>query len=144
MLGKMHSPEDAIKKWNDRVSTLKMCHTFRELQGLDGEPIDFEWKIFPGATVLDTLQKIQADLQGKHITPANFSDRIILMSMFNDFVLEKNDNEYSCALTLRKIKEYAKKITMDTGHSWDPEKTASGIKDMQPIMVASGIFVLHK
>ena len=43
-LGKMLSPEDAIKKWNDRVSTLKMCHTFRELQGLDGEPIDFEWK----------------------------------------------------------------------------------------------------
>ena len=25
---------------------------------------------------------------------------------------------------------------MDTGHSWDPEKKPSGIKDMQPIMVA--------
>ena len=24
-------------------------------------------------------------------------------------------------------------LTMDTGHSWDPEKKASGIKDMQPI-----------
>ena len=33
---------------------------------------------------------------------------------------------------------------METGHSWDPEKKASGIKDMQPIMVASGILVLHK
>ena len=33
---------------------------------------------------------------------------------------------------------------MGTGHSWDPEKKASGIKDMQPIMVASGIFVRHK
>ena len=35
-------------------------------------------------------------------------------------------------------------FTMDTGHSWDPEKKASGIEDMQPIMVASGIFVRHK
>ena len=88
-LGKMHDPEDAIKKWNDQVSTLKMCHTFRELQELDGEPIDFEWKIFPRATALDIIHKIQADLQGKHSTPENFSDRIIFMSMFNDIVLER-------------------------------------------------------
>ena len=87
-LGKMYDQEDAIKKRNDQVSTLKMCHSFRELQGLDGEPIDFEWKIFPGATALDILHKIQADLLGKHITPENFSDRIIFMTMFNDIVLE--------------------------------------------------------
>ena len=31
-LGKQHGPEDAIKSWNDQVSTLKMCPTFRELQ----------------------------------------------------------------------------------------------------------------
>ena len=58
-LGKQHGPEDAIRRWNDKVSTLKMCHTFRELQGLDGEPIDFEWKIFPGATALDISTKFK-------------------------------------------------------------------------------------
>ena len=36
------------------------------------------------------------------------------------------------------------KSTMDTEHSWDPEKKASGVQDMQPIMVASGIFVRQK
>ena len=71
------------------MSTLKMCPTFRELQGLDGEPIDFEWKIFPGVTALDSLHKIQADLQGKHVTPRNFCDRIIFLSIFNDIVQEK-------------------------------------------------------
>ena len=35
-------------------------------------------------------------------------------------------------------------LMMDTGHSWDPEKKASGIKDIQPIVVASGIFMLHR
>ena len=112
--GKMYGPEDAIKKWNDQVSTLKMSHTIRELQGLDGEPIDFEWKMFPGATALDILHEIQADLQGKHITPENFSDRIIFMSMFNDIVLEKKENEDACAITSRKIKEYASKF--NDGH----------------------------
>ena len=76
-------------------------------KGFEGEPIDFEWKIFPGATALDILHEIQADLQGKHVTPENFSDRIIFMSMFNDIELEGKDNEDSCALTSRKIKEYA-------------------------------------
>ena len=33
---------------------------------------------------------------------------------------------------------------MDAGRSWDQDKKASGIKDMQPIMVASEIFVRHK
>ena len=28
--------------------------------------------------------KVQADLQGKHVTPENFSDRIIFVSMFKD------------------------------------------------------------
>ena len=49
-LKKKHGPEEATKKWNDQVSTSKMCHTFKELQGLDGEPIDFERKVLPGAT----------------------------------------------------------------------------------------------
>ena len=107
-LGKQHGPEDAVRKRSDQVSTLKMC--FRELQGLDGDPIDFEWKIFPGAKALGILHKIQADLQGKNITLEKFSDRIILMSMFNDIELERKDNEDSCALTSRKIKEYASKF----------------------------------
>ena len=62
-LGEMLGPEDAVKMWNDQVSTLKTCHNFRELQGLGGEPIDFEWKILPGATALDLLHEIQADLK---------------------------------------------------------------------------------
>ena len=96
---RVHGPEDTIKRWNDQVSTLKMCHIFRELQGLNGE-----LEIFPGATALDILQEIQADLKGKHVTSENFSDRIIFMSMFNDIVLKKKDNEDFCAIASRKIK----------------------------------------
>ena len=113
-LEKQHGPGVTIKRWNDQVSTLKMCRTSRELQGLHGEPIDFEWQILPGAKALDILHNIQADLQGKNITPEKFSDRTIFMSMFNDIELEKKDNENSCAITSRKIKEYASKC--NDGH----------------------------
>ena len=86
-------------QWNDQVSTLKMCYTFRELQGLDGDPFDFEWKIFPGAKAFDILHKIQADFQAMNITPEKFSDRTIFMLMFNDIELEEKDNDDSCAIT---------------------------------------------
>ena len=113
--GKQHGPEEAIKKWNDQnVYFEDVSYLQRLARVLDGEPIDFEWKIFPGAKALDILHKIQADLQRKNITPENFSDRIIFMSMFNDIELERKDNEDCCALTSRKIKEYASKI--NDGH----------------------------
>ena len=78
-LGKQHGPEDAIRRWNDhQVSTLKMYPTFRELQGLDGDSIDFEWKIVPRSQSIGfSPEKIQADPQGKNITPEKISDRII-------------------------------------------------------------------
>ena len=143
-LCKLHGPEDARRKWNDRGSTLKMCYTFRELQRLGGDPIDFEWKIFSGAKALDILHKFQADLQGKNITPEKISDRIMFMSMFNDIELERKDNEYSCALTSRQIKEYASNCKDGHWAILEPEKKASGIKVMQSNMVANEIFVRHK
>ena len=71
------------------MSTLKMCSTFRELQGSDGEPIELEWKIFPGFSALELLHTIQKDPEEKRIKPEEFSDTIIFMSMFNDIELEK-------------------------------------------------------
>ena len=62
---------------------------------------------FPGATALDFLLKIQRDLEGNRTTPQDFSGRIICMSMFNDIVLDKKGNEYSCNTTSREINEYA-------------------------------------
>ena len=42
-----------------------------------------------------------------------------------------------------RSKNMNQNLTVDTG-TWDPEKKASGIKDVQPIEVACGIFVRHK
>ena len=98
-LGGLNAHDDAIRRWKDQVSTLQMCNTFRELQGLDGEPIEFEWTIFTGSSALQLLHTIQKDLEGKRIDAEEFSDRIMFMSMFNDIDLEKRGNEDTCALT---------------------------------------------
>ena len=63
------------------------------------------------------------------------------MSMFNDIDWSKRKTMNILVHLLQGIsKSMHQNLTMDTGHFWDPEKKASGIKHMQPIMVKSGIF----
>ena len=45
----------------DQEEFLK-SNSYRELLGIDGEPIEFEWNIFPRLTSLEILQKILKDL----------------------------------------------------------------------------------
>ena len=59
-------------------------NSYRELPGVDGEPIEFEWKFFRELPSLEILQKIQEDLQDRNVELENCDDRIIFMSMFND------------------------------------------------------------
>ena len=144
-LGGLSSPNDANRKWEEQVSTLTMCSTFRELQGLDGEPIYFEWKIFPGSSALQLLHTIQKDLEGKCIIPENFSDQLIFLSMFNDIHLDKRGNEDSCALTSRTIRDCAS--SFKNGHRaflGPGEEKTSGNMIMQPVTKANGTFVLQE
>ena len=46
---------------------------------------------FPGFSSLSLLREIQNDLETKNIKPEDFKDRIIFMSMINDIVWKKND-----------------------------------------------------
>ena len=56
-----------------------MSASCRELTGIDGEPIEFEWNIFPGFTSLLILQEIQNNLQKRNMKPEDFTDQIIFI-----------------------------------------------------------------
>ena len=40
---------DLQKVWAERIEYFVSTHQYRELDNIDGEPVVFEWKIFPGA-----------------------------------------------------------------------------------------------
>ena len=54
------------------------------------------------------LQEIQKDLERRNIQPEEFKDRIILMSMFNDFEWKTNDE--NCTSNAEEVKNYAMKF----------------------------------
>ena len=66
-LEKMQEHSEATEKWNDQPEEFRQSNSDMELFGIDGEPIEFEWNIFPGRSLLEILQKIQKRLaRSKH------------------------------------------------------------------------------
>ena len=59
---------------------------------VDGEPTEFEWKIFPGFTTLGVLEEIKTSMTELQCEPEQFKDTIILMSMYNDVVWSTQGN----------------------------------------------------
>ena len=82
-----------------------MFLSYKDLLGIDVEPIQLERKILPRFSSLQILKKIQDDLQERNIEPERFTDRIIFMSMFNDIDWTRKGNEGICFSNSEKVKE---------------------------------------
>ena len=46
-LGKIHEHPQSIRHWKDKIGWLMGSRDYRALNGIDGEPVEFEWNIFP-------------------------------------------------------------------------------------------------
>ena len=98
----------------DRLTCFKSSPQYRTLDKIDGEPVEFEWNIFPGFTTLQLSQEVKHLLLGKGETPENFTGRIIFMSMFNEISCGSKDNKKECESKARLVSLYAKRF--GTGH----------------------------
>ena len=69
-VGQMKDSPEAIERWRGQVEGIRLYSPYQVAVGIDGEAIEFEWKMFPGFSSLSILQE--------------FRDQIIFVSMFND------------------------------------------------------------
>ena len=91
-LGKMNQNPTSNSAWEEKLSWFKSSSQYRTLDTMDGEPMEFEWNIFPGFTTLQLCNKVQ-EFMSKTSDPLEFKGRIIFMSMFNDISWWCEDNE---------------------------------------------------
>ena len=68
----------------------------KDLNQIDGKPMEFEWKIFPGFTTLGILEEIQKIMIDWQCEPEQFKGRIIFMSMHNDIAWWERGNTEKC------------------------------------------------
>ena len=84
--------------------------SYRDYDGIDGEPTEFEWNIFPGFTTVQLCGKVNDLLSDLGETPETFTGRILFMSMFNDISCDRKGNKEECLENARVVKVLAKKF----------------------------------
>ena len=86
-LGQVNQNTTSNTVCEQQLDWFKESPQYRTLDTIDGEPMEFEWNIFPGFTTLQLLQEVQK-FMNKMSDPDQFQGRIIFMSMFNDIIWE--------------------------------------------------------
>ena len=88
-LGMIHENPQSNDAWEQRLGWFKSSSKYRNFDRIDGEPMEFEWNIFPGFNTLQLSEEVKRLLLRLDETPENFTGRIIFMSMFNDISEQK-------------------------------------------------------
>ena len=95
--------------WEEQLGWSKDSSPNSTLDTIDGEPMEFEWNIFPGFTTLQLVERVQK-FMNKMVKPNQFQGRIIFMSMFNDIIWENEDNEQACFANATLVSLFAKRF----------------------------------
>ena len=77
---------------------------------IDGEPVEFEWNIFPGFNKLQLSQEVPELPLRLGETPETFTRRIIFMSMVNDISWGSEDNKIECESNAELVSPFARRF----------------------------------
>ena len=79
--GKAHENAQSNTAWEQRLELFKSSPECRTLVRIDGDPMEFEWNIFPGFTTLQSGKKFKSCRGDHNETSKNFAGRIIFMGI---------------------------------------------------------------
>ena len=109
-LGKVHQHPESNEAWKKRIEWIINEKSYRDYDGIDGDPTEFEWNIFLGFTTLQLCGKDTDLLSNLGETPETFTGRILFVSMFNDISCGTKDNEEECLANARVVSVLAKRL----------------------------------
>ena len=109
-LGKIHQHPDSNEAWKKRIEWITTDQSYRDYDGINGEPTEFEWNIFPGLTTLQLCGKVTDLLSKLGETPETFTGRILFMSMFNDISCDRKGNKEECVANAKVVTILARKF----------------------------------
>ena len=109
-LGKIHQHPESNEAWKKRIEWIINEKSYRDYDGINGEPTEIEWNIFPGFTTLQLCGKVTDLLSNLGETPETFTGRILFMSMFNDISCDRKGNKEECVANAKVVTILARKF----------------------------------
>ena len=107
--GRILEHPESNEAWKNRIAGVMSEKSYRDFDGINGEPTEFEWNIFPGFTTLQLCGIINDLLSDLGETSKTFTG-ILFMSMFNDISCDRKGNEEECLANVRVVKVLVKKF----------------------------------
>ena len=89
---------------------LKSSPKCRNFDKIDGEPMEFEWNIFPGFNTLQLSEEVKSLLLRLDDTPENFTGKTIFMLMFSDISCGSKDNEKERLANAKLVSLFARRL----------------------------------
>ena len=71
-LGRVLQHPDSNEAWKNRIAGVRAERSYRDYDGINGEPTEFEWNILPGFTTLQLCGKVTDLLSDLGQKPRNF------------------------------------------------------------------------
>ena len=125
-LGKMNQNPTSNTAWEEKLIWFKDSSQYRTLDTIDGEPMEFEWNIFPGCTTLQICNKVQEFLS-KWAIHLNSKDELsscrCSMTSYGEFKT-MNGNPMLTPTSFLFMQEDSHQ---EDGHSSDMDQKRSGI-----------------
>ena len=109
------------------IGMVQIIYVYRSFDRIDGEPMEFEWNIYPGFNTLQHSEEVKSLLLRIGETPDNFTGRIVFMSMFNDISCGSRDNEKNASQMPISFLKKQKDLEQDNGHLFFLVLKRSGI-----------------
>ena len=108
--GKIHQHQESNEAWKKRIEWITTDRSYRDYDGINGGPTEFEWNIFPGFTTLQLCGKVTDLLSDLGETPETFTGRILFMSMFNDISCDGKGNKEECVANAKVVTILARRF----------------------------------
>ena len=122
-LRKMNQNPISNTVWERQLEWFKDSSQYRTLDTIDGEPMEFEWNIFPGFTTLELVKSSWAKWANPNNSKDELSSRRCSLTSYGELkTMERN------VLLIPRLCLYSQKdFHQEDGHSSDLGQKQSGI-----------------
>ena len=103
---KGHNP---VESWKKQIQWYSETNYFSELNRIDGKPMEFEWKIFPGFTTAGLLEEIQKKWANYSVIQ-RISKTGLSSCQFSTTLNEMQKEMKNYVEKSKKVEEYARRF----------------------------------
>ena len=143
-LGRIHQHPESNEGWKKRIEGITTDKSYRDYDGINGEPTEFEWNIFRGFTTLQLCGKVTDLLSTLGEAPETFTGSILFMSMFNDISCDRKAIKKNVWQMPKSSPYLQGSLVLDNGHLLVQVLRRSGIPVKRIVHKELGIILRTK